>query len=103
MPTTASANVDLTEEQQAIAELAFQLGQKYADRRFDDHEASMAQWDDLAASGLTGLSIPEEYGGAAGMFELILAPGRLSARGFPRAKLVIATAIAGSILVLSSS
>jgi alkylation response protein AidB-like acyl-CoA dehydrogenase len=98
MPTTASANVDLTEEQQAIAELAFELGQKYADRDFDDHEASIAQWDDLAATGLTGLSIPEEFGGAGGMLELIVAAERLAAGGYPAAKLVIATAIAGSIL-----
>ena len=54
----ASPSLGLTEEQQAIAELAFELGQKYADRRFDDHEASLAQWDELAASGLTGLSLP---------------------------------------------
>ena len=31
----------LSAEQKAIAELAFGLGAKYADRRFDDHEASL--------------------------------------------------------------
>jgi alkylation response protein AidB-like acyl-CoA dehydrogenase len=97
------AQQGLTSEQRAIAELAFDLGTKYAGCRFDDHDASMAQWDDLAASGLTGLSIPEEYGGAAGMFELILAAERLSAGGFPAAKLVIATAIAGSVLARRAS
>jgi len=99
----AHPNLGLTPEQRGIAELAFELGQKYGERRFDEHEASMAQWDDLAASGLTALSIPEEYGGAGGMFELILAAERLSAGGFPAAKLVIATAIAGSILARSGS
>jgi alkylation response protein AidB-like acyl-CoA dehydrogenase len=102
-PVPTQLKLGLTPEQRAIAELAFELGQKYADRRFDDHEASMAQWDDLAESGLTGLSIPEEYGGAGGMFELILAAERLSAGGYPAAKLVIATAIAGSILARSGS
>jgi alkylation response protein AidB-like acyl-CoA dehydrogenase len=97
------AKLGLTPEQRAIADLSFELGQKYGDRRFDDHEASMAQWDELAASGLTGLSIPEEYGGAGGMFELILAAERLSAGGYPAAKLVIATAIAGSMLARSGS
>jgi alkylation response protein AidB-like acyl-CoA dehydrogenase len=98
MGTTASANRSLTEEQQAIAELAFELGQKYADRDFDDHDASLSQWEDLASTGLTGLSIPEEFGGAGGMLELIVAAERLAAGGYPAAKLVIATAIAGSIL-----
>ena len=64
MSTIADASLRrLTEEQRAIAELAFAIGATYADRRFDDHDASMAQWEELAASGLTGLSLPEEYGG----------------------------------------
>jgi hypothetical protein len=88
----------LTPEQKAIAELAFTFGAKYAERRFDDHEASLAQWDDLAASGLTGLSLPEEHGGAGGMLELCIASERLAAGGFPAAKLVISTAIAGSMI-----
>ena len=94
---------DLTPEQRAIDELAFEIGRKYADRRFDDHDASLAQWDDLSQSGLTALSIPEEFGGAGGMLELIILAERLSAGGFPAAKLVIATAIAGSILSRSAS
>jgi alkylation response protein AidB-like acyl-CoA dehydrogenase len=102
-PVLTQTKLGLSPEQRAIADLAFELGQKYAERRFDDHGASLAQWDDLAASGLTGLSVPEEYGGAGGMFELILAAERLSAGGYPAAKLVIATAIAGSILARSGS
>jgi alkylation response protein AidB-like acyl-CoA dehydrogenase len=98
MQKTQSLGSALTEEQEAIAELGFELGRKYADRDFDDHEASIAQWRDLTETGLTGLSIPEEYGGAGGMLELIVAAERLAAGGYPAAKLVIATAIAGSIL-----
>jgi alkylation response protein AidB-like acyl-CoA dehydrogenase len=90
---------ELTAEQKAIGELAFELGRKYADRRFDDHDASLGQWSDLAASGLTGLSLPEEHGGAGGMLELCIAAERLGAGGYPAAKLIISTAIAGSILV----
>ena len=33
----------LSEEQREIAELAFTLGAKYADRRFEDHSASLEQ------------------------------------------------------------
>ena len=88
----------LRAEQKAIAELAYGLGAKYADRRFDDHEASLGQWDELAGVGLTGLGLPEEHGGAGGMLELCLASERLAAGGFPAAKLVISTAIAGTIV-----
>ncbi len=98
LETMSSTIQPLTSEQRQIADVAFALGARYADRRFDDHEASLAQWDDLAETGLTGLSLPEEYGGAGGIFELCLAAERLAAGGFPAAKLVIATSIAGSIL-----
>lgn len=88
----------LNDEQRAIAELAFALGAKYADRRFDDHDASLGQWDELAASGLTGLSLPEEHGGGGGMLELCIASERLAAGGYPAAKLIISTAMAGSMI-----
>ena len=88
----------LSEEQRAIAELAFELGRKYAGRRFDDHGASLGQWDDLAASGLTGLSLPEGHGGAGTMHDLCLASERLAAGGYPAAKLIISTAMAGSMI-----
>jgi alkylation response protein AidB-like acyl-CoA dehydrogenase len=87
-----------TLEQREIGEVAFALGERYADRRFDDHEASLAQWDDLRAAGLTGLSLPEEHGGAGGLLELCIASERIAAGGFPAAKLVIATAMAGTMI-----
>ena len=88
----------MTPEERAIAELAFELGARYESRRFDDHGASLAQWDELGELGLTGLSLPEEYGGGGGMLELCLASERLAAGGYPAAKLVISTAIAGTIV-----
>jgi alkylation response protein AidB-like acyl-CoA dehydrogenase len=87
-----------TVEQSEIGEVAFALGERYADRRFDDHEASLAQWDDLREAGLTGLSLPEEHGGAGGMLDLCIASERLAAGGFPAAKLVISTSIAGTVI-----
>ena len=88
----------LATEQRAIAELAFELGARYADRRFDDHDASLGQWDALAESGLTALSLPEEHGGAGGLLELCVASERLAAGGYPAAKLVISTAMAGTMI-----
>lgn len=87
-----------TVEQREIAEVAFAIGAKYAERRFDDHSASLSQWQDLSAAGLTGLSLPEEHGGAGGMLDLCIASERIAAGGFPAAKLVIAIAIAGSVI-----
>jgi alkylation response protein AidB-like acyl-CoA dehydrogenase len=88
----------LTSEQKAIAELAFGLGARFEERRFDDHNASLEQWRALAEVGLTGLSLPVEHGGAGGMLELCLASERLAAGGYPAGKLVISTAIAGTIV-----
>jgi alkylation response protein AidB-like acyl-CoA dehydrogenase len=99
MSTTPAAPLrQLTEEQRAVAELAFAIGAGYANRRFDDHDASDAQWVELAASGLTGLSLPEEHGGGGGMLELCIACERLAAGGYPAAKLVISTAMAGTMI-----
>ena len=88
----------LATEQRAIAELAFELGARYADRRFDDHDASLGQWDALAESGLTALSLPEEHGGAGGLLEICVASERLAAGGYHEEKLVISTAMAGTMI-----
>ncbi|HVG99844.1 MAG TPA: acyl-CoA dehydrogenase family protein [Miltoncostaeaceae bacterium] len=100
---TQADPTDLSLEQREIADLAFALGAKYADRRFDDHDASLDQWRDLSAAGLTGLSLPEEHGGAGGMLDLCIASERIAAGGFPAAKLVIATAIAGTVIARHGS
>jgi alkylation response protein AidB-like acyl-CoA dehydrogenase len=96
--TTQADPDEPTVEQREIAEVAFAIGSRYAERRFDDHAASLAQWEDLRSAGLTALSLPEEHGGAGGMLELCTASERLAAGGFPAAKLVIATAMAGTMI-----
>lgn len=102
LPQDISAS-HYTPEQQAIAEVGLAIGERYAARAFDDHEASMAQWDDLCKTGMTALSIPSDHGGDGGMFELCILSERLAAGGYPAAKLVIATAIAGSIIARNGS
>ena len=92
-----------TDEQRAIAEVGFALGERYSNRAFDDHDASLAQWSDLSDSGMTALSIPAEYGGDGGLLELCILSERLAAGGYPAAKLVIATAIAGSVIARNGS
>jgi alkylation response protein AidB-like acyl-CoA dehydrogenase len=88
----------LTDEQVAIADVAHSIGAKYALSRFDDQAASEAQWADLCQVGFPGLSMPEEYGGVGGMFDLCLAMERIAGGGFPAAKMIIGTAVAGSII-----
>jgi alkylation response protein AidB-like acyl-CoA dehydrogenase len=88
----------LTPEQREIAELAFELGARYGDRRFDDMEAAEEQWRELRQCGLTALSVAEDHGGAGGMFDLCLAMERVCAGGFPAGRFVLTTAIAGSMI-----
>jgi alkylation response protein AidB-like acyl-CoA dehydrogenase len=92
-----------SEEQLAIRELAHTIGRKYEARRFDDLTAAAEQWEDLAATGMSGLSLPEDCGGAGGMVELCLALERLGAGGYPASKLVTSTAVAGCILARHAS
>lgn len=102
LPQDISAS-EYTPEQRAIADVGLAIGERYAARAFDDHEASMAQWDDLCQTGMTALSIPSDYGGDGGIFELCILSERLAAGGYPAAKLIIATAIAGSIIARNGS
>jgi alkylation response protein AidB-like acyl-CoA dehydrogenase len=107
MPPATTAEITdshgFTTEQTQIREVAYALGSKYADRRFGDLDASHEQWDQLSGTGFTGLSLPAEYGGDAGILELCLALERTAAGGFPAAKLVISTAIAGCLMTRHGS
>ncbi|HEX5192993.1 MAG TPA: acyl-CoA dehydrogenase family protein [Solirubrobacteraceae bacterium] len=91
------------DERRQIAELAFSLGARYADRSFSDRDAARAQWDELSRAGLAALSLPPEHGGVGGMADLCLVVERLSAGGFPAGKLTISTAVAGSIIARNAS
>jgi alkylation response protein AidB-like acyl-CoA dehydrogenase len=86
------------EERRSLAELAFALGVKYADRRFSDTAAGADHWQDVSDAGLPALSLPAEYGGAGSMRDLLLAAERLAAGGYPASKLTISTAVSGAII-----
>ena len=87
------------DERAALADLAFALGEKYAGRRFADLDAARDHWHEVCAAGLPAVSLPEEYGGAGGMADLLLVAERLAAGGYPAGKLTISTAIAGAVLL----
>ena len=58
---TASEPLDEA-DRQALAELAFQLGAKYAHKRFGDVEAARDHWAEVCAAGLPAVSLSPEYG-----------------------------------------
>jgi alkylation response protein AidB-like acyl-CoA dehydrogenase len=104
MYSATGATLDAhSNEREQLAALAYDLGRKYGDRRYDDAEAAAAQWRDLAGTGLTGLSIPEEYGGGGGLLDLCIVSERLAAGGFPSGRLVLTTAVVGSMLARHGS
>ncbi|MFI0369020.1 acyl-CoA dehydrogenase family protein [Actinomadura sp. 1N219] len=90
--------VVLTEEQEALASLAFELGRRFEDRRFDDLEATADQWRLVRQAGITGLGIAADYGGAGDLFDLCLAIERIAAGGLPCGRLAISQGVAAGIL-----
>ncbi|WP_067650828.1 acyl-CoA dehydrogenase family protein [Nocardia harenae] len=93
-----SGFVQLTQEQQALAELGYELGKRFEDRRFDDLAATAEQWELVRKAGITGLAIPPRYGGDGDLFDLCLAIERIAAGGLPCGRLVISQGVAASIL-----
>lgn len=97
--TGENAVADLSEgERAALADLAFSLGAKYENRRFNDLGAAREHWADVCAAGLPAVSLPAEYGGAGGLMDLLVVAERLAAGGYPAGKLTISTAISGAII-----
>ena len=74
------------QDRKALADLAFALGAKYANRRLSDLEAARDHWGEVCAAGLSACSLPARYGGAGGMSELLLIAERLAAGGPGRAR-----------------
>lgn len=96
--TAAETGTLTQEEREALAELAFTLGAKYANRRLNDLDAARDHWAEVCAAGLSACSLPAQYGGAGGMSELLLVAERLAAGGYPAGKLTLSTAVAGAII-----
>jgi alkylation response protein AidB-like acyl-CoA dehydrogenase len=91
------------EERAALGELAFTIGAKYAAHSFGDREATRRQWLEVCKAGFAGISIPEEYGGAGSIADLMFVSERLAAGGFPALKLTIQTAVAGAVIARHAS
>lgn len=94
MAITGADTLGLSAEEREVAEVAYAIGARFADRRFDDAAAAEGLWDALSEAGFLGLGIPEEHGGAGGMWDLCLVMERTAAGGFPAARLVLANIVA---------
>lgn len=76
----------LTDEQNQIAETASKVGSRFGLSYWRDHDDRKAFpsefWQAVCDAGLSGVALPEEYGGAGlGMFEMALIVEQLAAGG----------------------
>lgn len=87
-----------------MAELAFDIAAEFAGTSFGDHAAIDTFWSKCCQAGLSGLALPEAYGGAGeDLFPLVLATERTAAAGFPATRMVLGQGMAGRILMRSGT
>src|SRR5262249_35503087 len=85
-----SALLGLTEEHEAVGDLAFRIAGKYAGASLRDRDAQDAYWKELVGVGFAGMSLPETYGGGGqGLLELCVVTERSAAAGYPAGRLVL--------------
>ena len=99
MPGLISDN----DEHRLLRETTARIAEKYGASYFLERGRTGGDidelWQDLAASGLLGVHLPEEYGGGGGgMAEAVVVVEELAAHGMPLLIWVISPAICGSIL-----
>ncbi|HEX7321948.1 MAG TPA: acyl-CoA dehydrogenase family protein [Mycobacterium sp.] len=97
-----------TVEHKAIRDTVAGIAARYGVAYFTERARSDGDidelWKDLAAAGLLGLHLPEEYGGGgAGMAEAVVVVEELAAHGMPLLVWVISPAICGNILARHGS
>src|SRR4051812_28222977 len=84
---------------ETVAGIAARYGHAYFARQAAAGEPPAALWDELAAAGFVGASLPAEHGGGGlGIAALCAVEEELAAAGCPLPMLVISPAIVGSIL-----
>lgn len=90
-------------EHKAVRELAAKIAGKYGHEYYLRKSRSVDDpfelWNELAAAGLVGISIPEEYGGGgAGITELAIVCEELAAAGCPSFRLIVSIAICAELI-----
>jgi alkylation response protein AidB-like acyl-CoA dehydrogenase len=89
---------------ETVAGIAARYGVQYFTERARSGGGIDELWKDLAAAGLLGLHLPEEYGGGGGgMAEAVVVVEELAAHGMPLLVWVISPAICGNILAHHAS
>jgi hypothetical protein len=99
-----SAPRGLSDEEEQLAALAFEIAAGFSGTSFGDHAAIDDFWRKCCQAGLSGLGLPETYGGAGeDLIPLVLATERTAAAGFPATRMVLGQGMAGRILMRSGT
>jgi len=96
-------NFTETDEQQALRSAAAGLGRRYGyayyTRQAREGGRLTELWQEAGKLGFLGVNLPEEFGGGgAGMYELAIVLGELSAAGCGLLMMVVSPAICGTII-----
>ncbi|WP_275571827.1 acyl-CoA dehydrogenase family protein [Mycolicibacterium vanbaalenii] len=84
---------------QAVGAVTDKYGPGYFARCATAGEPTTDLWQDLAAYGFIGISLPEEFGGGgAGMAELAIVCEETAAHGCPLLLLLVSSAISGELI-----
>jgi alkylation response protein AidB-like acyl-CoA dehydrogenase len=84
---------------EAVGKIASRYGHDYFSAKVKSGERTTELWQDVAAAGFVGVSIPEQYGGGGmGISELAIVAEELAAHGCPLLLLMVSPAICGTIL-----
>lgn len=90
---------DETALRQVVADVAKKFDHDYFMEKTRQGLPVDELWDELAALGFLGVSLPEEYGGGGGgLWQLAIVAEELAAAGCPLQLLVYSQSIGGSIL-----
>lgn len=82
-----------------VAKIAGKYGHEYYLAKSKSGEQPTELWNELAAAGFIGVSIPEEYGGGgAGITELAIVCEELAAAGCPSFRLIVSVSICAELI-----
>lgn len=83
----------------SVHAIADKYGHAYYQRAAAEGSHSEELWNEVAAAGFVGVSLPEEYGGGGlGISELAVVGEELAAHGCPLLLLVVSPAICGTVI-----
>jgi alkylation response protein AidB-like acyl-CoA dehydrogenase len=83
---------------ESVGGIASKYGHRYYLEKSRTGGSTSELWQELADSGFIGVSLPEEYGGGAGISELAIVCEELAAAGCPSFLLIVSVGICAELL-----